>query len=372
MNGTQWEAFRAAAADGLSLDGLAVEGTDGAYVFETPETRRVVDNESELRAAAEEHAAFVTNWYFWTQAVGDDGNSGRYAYLRWLEGADERPVPARYDALVDGVTREWGELLVTVRLGEDGGRRYEVRHEADGDADREALSVRTDPLEARDIAKYDGDGRYRPLKTAPSLPTGWVFADLSPADLLRTVDFVYPATVTNWHLEREGGLDVTHWTAAAGRQTGIYEVVEELPPTAVEWAAEACCVDSQCLKRREWDLDGEHPLDVPRGDGAFPCREPCSLLIAAAREWTKLEREETRTYELELTPSEREQIEGIVDAVAEGRIDEIREADVDDGANRYRARYLRAKRFSDGEGDAAHDEHGDGGHREDGDEHGKS
>jgi len=29
------------------------------------------------------------------------------------------------------------------------------------------------------------------------------------------------------------------------------------------------------------------------------------------------------------------------------RIDEIREADVKDGANRYRARFLRAKRFDD-------------------------
>ena len=33
--------------------------------------------------------------------------------------------------------------------------------------------------------------------------------------------------------------------------------------------------------------------------------------------------------------------------MADGRTDEIREADVYDGANRYRARFLRAKRFDD-------------------------
>jgi hypothetical protein len=104
-------------------------------------------------------------------------------------------------------------------------------------------------------------------------------------------------------------------------------------------------VDSQCLKRREWEFDEETPLDVDGGDGAFPCREPCSLVVAAARKWATLEREAERTYEFTLTPSEKEQLEEILDAVADGRVDDIREADVYDGANRYRARYLRAKRL---------------------------
>jgi len=48
-----------------------------------------------------------------------------------------------------------------------------------------------------------------------------------------------------------------------------------------------------------------------------------------------------------LTPSEKEQIENIVGAVADGRTEEVREADTSDDANRWRARYLRAKRFDD-------------------------
>jgi len=110
---------------------------------------------------------------------------------------------------------------------------------------------------------------------------------------------------------------------------------------------EACCVDSQCLRRREWEYEDGDELDADGGDGPFPCREPCSLVIAAARKWAILESEEERTYELELTTSELNQLEELVDAVAEGRVDEIREADVNDGANRYRARYLRAKRFGE-------------------------
>ncbi|TKX77681.1 hypothetical protein EXE53_25295, partial [Halorubrum sp. SD626R] len=115
----------------------------------------------------------------------------------------------------------------------------------------------------------------------------------------------------------------------------------------VNWGAEACCDDSQCLKRREWEYDADTELDVDGGDGAFPCREPCSVVVSAARKWTRLESEQPRTYEFELTPSEKEQVEDIIDAVADGRIDEIREADTKEGANRYRARFLRAKRFDD-------------------------
>jgi hypothetical protein len=135
------------------------------------------------------------------------------------------------------------------------------------------------------------------------------------------------------------------------RQTGIYGLIQTWDRGEghehVEWVAEASCDDSQCLKRREWQYDDETELDAPGGDGAFPCREPCSLVIAAARKWTKLESEEPETYEFELTPSEKEQLEEIVDAVADGRTDEIRDADVYDGANRYRARFLRAKLFDE-------------------------
>jgi hypothetical protein len=124
-------------------------------------------------------------------------------------------------------------------------------------------------------------------------------------------------------------------------------MIEELDPDAVDWVAQACCEDSQCLKRREWEYDENDELEADGGDGVFPCREPCSLVVAAARKWTTLESETPRTYEFELTPSEKNQLEELIEAVADGRIDDIREADVYEGANRYRARYLRAKRFDE-------------------------
>ena len=321
----------------------------GRFVVETGEERLTGLDDRDLHEVAADHAPAVTDWYVFEHVVGEFGP--RRALLRWLEDADGETVARRYAALADGVVREWGQLRVTVRLTDRGERRYEVRHVDDGDVPRDDLTAHDDPLDAREIVRFDERERYRPLKTAPTLRRGWVFPDLGPTEAYETVETVYPATVANWYREREGDLDVTHWRETMERQSGIYGVVKTWDRGEsyhhVNWVAEACCDDSQCLKRREWEYDADTDLDVDGGDGVFPCREPCSLVVSAARKWTRLESEESRTYEFELTPSEKEQVEAVIDAVADGRTDEIREADVKDDANRYRTRFLRAKRFDD-------------------------
>lgn len=335
--------------DGVEFDGLRVRATDEGYELHTPGTEESGLSTEAFRDAATDQSAHVTNWYFFTYVAPDE--PARRAFLRWLEHADERDVLARYDALAEGLSREWGQLHVTVERDEAGARHYGLRHVDDRESPGDELTRYEEPLDARELVRHDEKGRYRPLKTAPTLRSGWVFADLTPDEIVEAIDFIYPATVANWYREREGELDVSHWQETAERQTGIYGVVEtwnrQDGHEHVDWVAESCCVDSQCLKRREWEYDDETDLDVDGGDGRFPCREPCSLVISAARRWTKLEAEAPRTYEFELTPSEKEQLEELIDAVADDRIDEIREADLREGANRYRARFLRAKRFDE-------------------------
>ncbi len=351
----------------IAFDGLRIDRDGETYSLETPESEQSGLDEDDLEAALEPRAAYVTNWHYWQKTVGGEGTARR-AFLRWCERAplaaesdadetsatadDLLEVPARCDALREGVDREWGQLCLTARLVDDadgpaGERVYDLWHVDDADTDLADLEVYDDPRAARKLSTADDDGRYRPLKTAPTLVSGWAFIGLSGAELVETIRFFYPATIANWHRELRGNLDVDHWLETAERQTGIYDVIDELPREAVEWMAEACCVDSQCLRRREWQYEEGDDLAVDGGDGQFPCREPCSLVVAAARKWTVIESEAEHTYELELTPSELNQLEELIDAVAEGRTDEIREADVYDGANRYRARYLRAKRFDD-------------------------
>ncbi len=328
-----------AATEGVDFDGLRAafdrDGSDDrGFTLETPETRHAGLSEREFRSFARDHPRYVSNWHYWNRIVGGRGTHRR-AFLRWLERAD-RPVMERYDALAGtekedetGVTRTWGQLALTVSLSDGGERRYEVRHVDDREADDADLTTYDDPAAIRDLSRFTDDGEYRPLKTAPTLPSGWSFAARDGDDLYRTVEHVYPATVANWHREREGDLDVTHFEEAAARQTGIYAEVEELDRNALERAAEACCVDSQCLKRRAWDASEGDELDAPRGDGKFPCREPCSLFVAGAREFLRLEREdESRRKDAE---------DGAT----------VRAGDVSDPANRYRARYRRAKRIAE-------------------------
>lgn len=327
------------ATDGVDTDEITLRRTEEGYWLSVTGTSYEHLSEEDVHTILSSHPAVLREWRFWH--VEAPQGPARWAFLRWLEDADGTLPPNR---LAEETQRIWGQLCLTIRLDDEEGRAYEVRHVDDADQPSESLIMHTDPLDARELAKYDDNGQYRPLSTAPTLQTGWVFSGLDPAALLRTVDLFYPATIANWHRERTGELDVTHWTEATNRQTGIYAVTSELRESSVDWVAEACCVDSQCLKRRQWEERADRELPVPRGDGAFPCREPCSLVIAAARKWALLEREDEHAYTFHLTPSEKEQLETLLDAVAEETVDDIREADVGNGANRYRARFLRAKR----------------------------
>jgi len=349
VNDDQLEALCSAAEDEIDCDGLSVARTSAGYRFATPDGTHEDLSESAFREIATENPWFVSNWYYWERTDRPDTER---AFLRWLEGADDRSVPERYEAIADGgIAASWGQLRIDIGLGDDGERIYTIRNETDEGREPATLDVKTDPIEARRLVKHDDRGRYRPLKTAPTLPTGWAFLDLDGPALAETVEYIYPATIANWYLERQGDLDVNHWRETMERQSGIYGVVKTWDRGEghehVNWVAEACCDDSQCLKRREWQYDDETELDVDGGDGPFPCREPCSLVVTAARKWTQLEGERARTYEFELTPSEKAQIEAIIDSVADGEAEDIREADIYEGANRYRARFLRAKRFDE-------------------------
>ncbi|GAB6861022.1 hypothetical protein JCM17092_11110 [Haloplanus litoreus] len=268
-------------------------------------------------------------WY--TSAVGTDPLMPEVLLERAADaGADVnrdagRETPVRPDAADDFLSwldaapadgdrraREWGDLLVAV----DGEGGYELRHRADRGSRRTTLDDR-DPATARGFVRRDDDGRYRPFAGERSLPTGWVVAGLDDRALLRAVAAVYPAAVEEWADDASS----VPYREVAARQTGIYERISTLSREELIDVTGAVC--GNCAKRREWDETGDDTLPVDRGEGTLPCREPCSFLVAAAREVL-----------VDEPPDEQPPEQPAAD---------VPPGDLTDPANRYRVRYRRAR-----------------------------
>ncbi|PSP56710.1 hypothetical protein BRC82_01120 [Halobacteriales archaeon QS_1_67_19] len=247
------------------------------------------------------------------------------AFVSWVESASDAAESVRV----------WGELAVTPTEGGD----YELRHRDD----RDAPSADLDPLsldDLRETVRYADDGRYRPFAGEESLPTGWVLSGLDEDGLLRAVSTVYPAGVEHWAAERSGDLETVSFRAVAERQTGIYDCVDDLSREEFARTVEACCGD--CSKRREWaETDGEAAASLGPGaaadvdDGGIPCREPCSFLVAAAREFHR--HESAPTDDADRTDESQ----------TERPDADVPRGDLTDPANRYRVRYRRARGVTD-------------------------
>jgi sirohydrochlorin cobaltochelatase len=196
-----------------------------------------------------------------------------HALESWLEAGGERI----------------GEVLIR-----RAGAGFSLRHA--GDAGSEGLTPHADPEAAREIAKWDAAGAFRPLKSAPSLIRGW---ELSVADLpalLLALEFFYPAAVGNYLRHATGEAEVPTLRAALGRQTGIYRVTALIrDEEAAALTAEVC--GAQCMRRVLWTLDGTGPWStVPAarqcasaaaGELPLLCTDPCQILVGGARSAVK-------------------------------------------------------------------------------------
>lgn len=235
------------------------------------------------------------------------------------------------DAAPDG--RVFGQ--VTVSPDATGG--YALRHVDDAVA--HDLAASEGPRAAREIARFTGNGEYRPLKSSPNLRRGWELKVADARSLATAMNYLYPAGVVHWYMHREGNLEPTSFRENAARQSGIYKRVQKLSDEGVLDAARACCEDAVCLKQTLWDVDDGTSLDIDRGDGEIPCPEPCSIFVSFARRVRLFEREERERDSSVLSPSEREDLAALVEAAATGYVRFVREAEFEKPLNERRMRY---------------------------------
>ena len=177
------------------------------------------------------------------------------------------------------------------------GRDYSMRHV--DDADHDNLEQFTSPQDARNISRYDEQGEFRPLKTAPNLKRGWLLKLASLEELELALEYFYPAALGLWLSFLKGTLKTTSLRQTLDRQTGMYRITQLLKLDQAVDLVSKCCAPQEsgsggCLRAILWDLGPGEPfttlpmakisLDkLPPDRIPLICRELCNLVVAAAR-----------------------------------------------------------------------------------------
>jgi hypothetical protein len=173
------------------------------------------------------------------------------------------------------------ELAFAQVLIRRNGTGYELRQVADGAAAGESL--RTIKLsEARALAQYTSAGEFRPLKSAPTLQTGWRLTAANDTELAAALQHLYPGALADWHAAQTANPPVTNYRDYVNRQSGMYRITAKLDDAQAAGAIRAGCGRANCLKRRLWSVAGLEP-DAAAEKSLIPCLEPCAVLMELAR-----------------------------------------------------------------------------------------
>jgi sirohydrochlorin cobaltochelatase len=193
----------------------------------------------------------------------------------------------------------------SLNLGEINARRlsdalFILRHRQDAIHGKAAkLRIYRGCAAARDLARFDREGRYRPLKGAPTLPSGWEL-QLDSIDSLRlAIDAFYPGALASWFAWEEQRVRPVDLRTTLNRQSGMYRVTQKLTDhEADRLAGRFCRSNGGCLRTILWTIEGKPP------DGSLPetkfsithdqlgkhesvipflCLEACNLFVAEAR-----------------------------------------------------------------------------------------
>jgi sirohydrochlorin cobaltochelatase len=148
--------------------------------------------------------------------------------------------------------------------------------------------------EARELAKYDGAGNFRPLKSAPTLKRGWSLHLSTAAQVRHALDYFYPAAVANWTRWQRGfgAHQVVALRDLLNRQTGMYRVTGLITDDEAQQLVANTCQPG-CSRKILWPLAKNLPLNavapektsVETMPNNIPllCCEACNILVAEAR-----------------------------------------------------------------------------------------
>lgn len=215
-----------------------------------------------------------------------------------------------------GVQFHFGQI--SVRKREESG--FVVLHRDDASLDK--LQTYRTAEEAVEIAKCDDAGRYRPLKTAPSLRHGWRLELASVEELSRALDYFYPGRLGVFATWKSGYVKTTALRETLDRQSGMYRVAAKISDEQINnVVARFCRSDGGCLRTILWKRDergviastklpkekfdpasdqmttSSQARSAPPATAAAPvtvpllCQEACNLLVGECRKVVKAEKD---------------------------------------------------------------------------------
>lgn len=158
---------------------------------------------------------------------------------------------------------------------------FELRHVDDRAAEANTLR-RVAPRNLRDIARKNDAGEFRPLKSAPNLPSGWRAVPRDDAELDFGLNCLYPGAVADWFAAQGAVRPVTDYRPFTQRQTGMYRLTAKLSDIEAGQAIRACCAPQFCLKQRLWTVEGLE-TDSRGEKSLIACLEPCAVMLEFAR-----------------------------------------------------------------------------------------
>ena len=141
----------------------------------------------------------------------------------------------------------------------------------------------------REIAKFDQAGGYRPLKTAPTLKTGWRTRCTSAVEFLKRLDAIYPAVFATWIAYDKGEHPPTSLRKTLDRQTGMYRFAGTITDEMANRMVSELCLPG-CLRKIAWPINDEIPLcRLTSQPHSIPviCTEACTFAVSAARSLAK-------------------------------------------------------------------------------------
>jgi hypothetical protein len=153
-----------------------------------------------------------------------------------------------------------------------------VRHIQDRDAVGELRSVATFH-DLEEVVRWDGQGKYRPLRSEGNLVSGWQYDAKSVTEFREVMEVIYPGMWGNAEAWKHGKLKFQTWDDALAKQTErVRKKATEtggLPRKVIETNCKR-----RCLKAVLWA--GERPIDQAKTVPML-CTGPCGMF------WSSLE-----------------------------------------------------------------------------------